>query len=965
MSWLNGRSGDLVFSGVFVADIGGSIGIGSLYEKRPGLTTRAFMDDLGVDLTISSVTCSLTGGKFRVAVTGDLIAKTPWGNTTTSVSWFSETTPPTRNTDVRSMGGTWSITIPVEDIEENISVSGSYGGTEVLGDGPLPQKIRVLRQLDEGGTVTVTATLGGYTATKTHVIASGDVTGIDHYCTALVTAGTAQEGAVTPSLTVSTTRVYCSGDMPLQTSRSATNAGHSASAGTGSLSVTCANPGSSTAEVLCTASATCDWPKEYTFAGRLRRWDSAGTDALVATARTKLATDYDIAASSGLWGYDAYQYKEAVAFNLDGSTSSWSMDEQSPVWVYLKNSSLTTFVEDTADWRCLISGVAWDWADLVHAGTVTVEDGSSASDWAAGSNTTVSATGGAIRLVVAGGTGSGTMTPASVVLSEGHRYLRVRIKAVGAAKPFTITIGSKTWTSATVGAGAYSNIDLDLCAPDGISGTDSKSSRYALTGPAGAGGVPVDTQMWGVSRITTLIVGALENGETYEIDSISLVRNSFAQYSLASAFNNFSLAWTSGSDNTYHKPFWWSNVDGRVTDQPDVFYIVPFVGTPSYNRYTLSELVTEISEVGGWTVTELSTFPDSYHTNSLDAYHAGGAGATINHSTDVWTNHIDVDATGTVTIKAQALWDQVDVPPLWGDGWNRGSYPQGSDVLATRQTPLHWNKILRAHAWGLVYHSDRTPASAHTVNMLRASDNANRGTDSTDAQGYFVTTTPYGQAPIAHKTEALGGSYTDSTYTTANRMRHRAAFMAFASTTGTGPSLWVGPDGVHFRAYISGGTVWVGWADNAYTAGYADADTGYSANSVCIRGNPRSKNRELYLWYENGGTVYQRTSTDRGDTWSVSTTIATGVTPAGEVCIDGLRLIYYVVTGAPNLVKVIRYDMDGNSLGAATTAVSGVDNSGIAVNEFCEPTGIRKIELLCVVSGSITRYTSTDGLTFA
>ncbi len=964
MSWLNGRSGDLVFEGTFTAEVGGSIGVGSLYEVRPGLTTRAFMDDLGVDLDITSVVCSLTGGKFRVAVTGNLVAKTPWGDTTTSVSWFSETVPPTRNTDVRSMGGTWSITIPVEDVEDYTGATITEA-SDVPGDGPLPKKFICMRQLLEGGTVTVTATLGGYTATKTHVVAAGDVTGIDHYCSATVEAGTAQEGGVTPSTTASTTRTYCSGSLPLKTARSVTSGGHSGSASDGNLSVTCSNPGTVTTEVVCTGAVTSDWPREYRFEGRYRNWDLAGSDALIARAHTGPSTYVDIPSLYGLWGNNTYQYKDAVAFSLDGSTSSWSIDETAPVYVFLKDSSLSTFGEDTRDWRCLIAGVSWSWADLVHAGTVTLEDGSSASDWSAGSNTTVSATGGAIRFVVAGGTGAGTWTPASAVKSEGHRYLRVRIKAVGATKPFSVTIGSKTWTSATVGAGAYADVDLDLCAPDSISGTDSKSSRYALTGPAGSGGVPVDTQMWGVSRISSLVLGALEDGETYEVDSISLVRSSFAQYSLVSAFDNWGLAWTSGSDNTYHKPFWWSNVDGRVTDQPDVFHVVPFVGTDYYNRYTLSELVTEISEVGGWTITELSTFPDSYHTNALDAYHAGGAGATIDHSTDTWTNHIDVSATGTVTIKAQALWDQVEVPPLWGDGWARGAYPQGSDVLATRQTPLHWNKILRAHGWGLVYHSDRSPASGHTVDLIRVSDSSNRGTDSTDSIGFYVTSTPYGQAPISHKLTASGGTFTDSTFTTANRMRHRAAFAAFASTSGAWPSLWIGPDMVHFRAYIKGGTVWVGWADNAFSAGYADVDTGYAANSVCIRGEKKGEDRLIWIYYEDGGTIYRRVSVDRGGTWSVSTTIATGaVTPFAEICTDNLHVVYYIVTGSPNVLKGKRYDRAGNLLGSEFTVLASVDNSGGCVREYQTTAGVRKFELHAVVSGSLTRYTSTDGEVF-
>lgn len=973
MTWLNGRNGLLVFEGVLTAQVGGSIGPGSLYSLRPRLVTRAFMDDMGVDLDITSVTPALDGGLFRITVVGTIKARTPWGTTTKDISWEVTGTPPTRITEIRDAGGPWRIEIPVEDLEFDSSVPEGYGGTPV-DDAPPCRGLNVIHRLREGGTVTVTGTFLGQTATFTHVVASGDVTGVDHDCSATPEAWTRQEGGATPTLTVATTRKYCGGDLPLTTAYTFNSGPHSFSAGSGAMSVTNSNPATVTTELRCSGVVNQAWPKEFALRGRYRRWNLPGADPLILSVRVRPGVDVDVPASSGQWVLDFSQARETVTCTLDTVNGPIRIiDEVTPVYAWLKGSSLIAQGEDPSDWRCLIRGIAFRCLDLVHDGPTTLEDGNSATDWAAGANTTVSATGGAIRLVTSGGTGSATWTPGSTVKSEGYRTLRVRIRATGANRPFTAQIGSKSWIRETGAAGTYTDIDLDLCAPSGSGILDPKASRYPLSGPAGLGGVPVDSRHWGVSRIAAIALSGLADAETYEVDSITLVRKIWAKASFVPAHANWSLAWTSPSDNTYHRPSCWFDTDGRVTDQPDIYKVVPFAGATYLNRYNLTQMVTQVNALGGWTATAFGgPFPDAWHTMDREGYWAGGFGAWVDHGTDTWTSSIDVDGTSTIQVRAQMAWDQLTVPPLLGDVFARGAYPSGTSPLSARQTVLHVEKILRAHGWGLAFNGTGNPIVGATVTLTKESDGSSRGSDVTDATSVYVTEAPFAQGALPHRLEiSTGGS--PLSFTSVNRMRHRAVF----GPGGRGQP-WLLSRFPHYlhEASVAGGRVEVRTSrTNAPVGGW----THTAIVTPSTEGNMRPvlawdpKTARLYAYWDREGSIYRAWSDSDGRTWQPEALITTGVQPmivydAFGTSFEG-HFVFNSGTSGPGKIRT-RVTTAGETPGSWSTAknVAGGADLVVAENGFRNLTpmidaGANRLAMSVVIDGETepSVWWSADG----
>lgn len=173
-------------------------------------------------------------------------------------------------------------------------------------------------------------------------------------------------------------------------------------------------------------------------------------------------------------------------------------------------------------------------------------------------------------------------------------------------------------------------------------------------------------------------------------------------------------------------------------------------------------------------------------------------------------------------------------------------------------------------------------------------------------------------------------------------------------------------DGRHFRSYLFAGEVVVEkrGVDGTWTT-YL---TGILADWCCIRIDKMAKSPLLYLVTQEGTSIKQYTSSTSGATFSVSTTLhSTGTPryPAQDIELDGVRYTYWVNgASAPYVVQYLIRDRAGNTLASVATAISGVDDSPIAVRKATPPGGVATIYLQAIVGGAVVEYSSTDGKVF-
>lgn len=163
----------------------------------------------------------------------------------------------------------------------------------------------------------------------------------------------------------------------------------------------------------------------------------------------------------------------------------------------------------------------------------------------------------------------------------------------------------------------------------------------------------------------------------------------------------------------------------------------------------------------------------------------------------------------------------------------------------------------------------------------------------------------------------------------------------------------------HYRAFIVDNSIYFGYSDNSLT--WSDSDTGLTGESVAMRIDRRDKEVTIYLLIEQDGSIVQYQSINEGDSFTDMTTIADGRLPAILVSVDKKKYVYWIDDGN---VKGKIFDSAGNTLKDTFTAVSGVDEDGLAVDESFEVEGSHRIVLMVKVSGTITQYVG-NGITFS
>ena len=179
-------------------------------------------------------------------------------------------------------------------------------------------------------------------------------------------------------------------------------------------------------------------------------------------------------------------------------------------------------------------------------------------------------------------------------------------------------------------------------------------------------------------------------------------------------------------------------------------------------------------------------------------------------------------------------------------------------------------------------------------------------------------------------------------------------------TGGTSPSYDVGHGNRHVRAYV-GDAIITGYRANH--SDWVDTDTGIAGDEPCIRIDRDSKTQLVYLWYHDTATdtIIRVISSDEGRSWSMATTVGSGKQPAAVIGRNGVQYVYWV-DGTD--VKGTLASRTGSTMVATFVAVSGVDDDGIAVDEWVDSQGVHHIRLLVVIGGTLTQYDSVDGVIF-
>jgi hypothetical protein len=615
--------------------------------------------------------------------------------------------------------------------------------------------------------------------------------------------------------------------------------------------------------------------------------------------------------------------------------------------------SLEAIDEQAGNWRCWIHGKVFDSFEITHDAELEIIDTTTAP-WSAGANTTL-ATG--VRFTTgSGGTGSATRAWGGLGLNlEGYRWLKLTVRSVGSVnQTFKVVIGPKTWNVTTGGDGTWVDRYIDLCCADNATWTvDTVTSRYPVDEP---NRIPLATHLdaWGETYTPDIQITDLPVSTVIEMSSCKQVIRDYSRCSFVPTLNEEIERWDSPTDTTYGYTHAFLNTEGRNNDIVDQFRVVPDTGDPYYNHYTVSQYASLFEDLSGISITEETVFPDDHHTNALNSFFVEGAGYIAAGGT--WSVRNAVDITST-TIRTQALWDWVKVYPGAGDVFG-GVYQE--------YTPLnvHWSG--RGRTQGIVYDEDNAPLVGSVV---RSAPDLGSGT--TDSSGVYTTGVPHPQSDETVSWFVEGGTLPPEPLPLKDGKTQRICFRESIETLTVGNiSYDVSPGQTHYLAYC--GTIEFSEAvptiklvinDNAFSMNKI-VDTGIEADIVHITCNRATRTKTILMWYTIGGSVKKTRSNDEGANWAVATTLGSGTHVCGVAHEDGRVFSYWVDATSTPVVKVQIEDAQGNVLHGPATAISGVDDAGISADHSSLAGGKSRIILWAVVSGIVTKYTSTDGKNF-
>lgn len=857
--------------------------------------------------------------------------------------------------------GSWSVTLDADLVQEHVADSSndskgfpSYGGTAVP-DATTGVLCKQYLRARVGGSLVVTANIGGASATASDTITAGNT--FDVEVPECVMGGNCSSDNTTNTLGMTVT---------WQGSATVGGAGYSASNGGASATI---DSGIS----LSTGdgdSASADFSgapeRAFSLSWETRKFNEAYTGSLTAYHELKSGT-VTSTTFTGSGAVSGSQKQYTVSVNLNGSAGSASAAEYCDVGVWLGTASLVANNEVAAMWRMMQRGRAYDAVTIAHG---------TAFQHAHSAGTAI----GPADL-------SKSLSPP--IYLQTYRYLRLRVKASSAGSAFTVKIGTKQWTrdylgtSLTAGT-SFGYVIIDLCSPTNKTATEDTTDTIWPT-------PTTDGDYWGVTTLGTLEFTGLTAGVTYELDTNGIELWRIQPTSGAATTVEFLPAypgWVQGAaavisadttSTTYYRRFVLGVTNGRHSLELADFYKVEVVSTLggtniTYTQRAISDFKADIeaTESGtaiwpGWTVSYASgvnTADGSANTdispNWLNKNRPmtwlWGAGALYSGSAWSYGMQVDCGSVGGTAVKAQELYDRVRWIANTGDTFQHNGTAGTAGAIDLRAAAF-----LRAGAHGIAYGTAGTAKPDWTVSLLEYPGATSYGTAVTNNQGKYVTGVPYAPGQVSGQVTSQGYSGT-AVITLGPRKRSRAV-IKIGDVGGEWIALAVTPAQRWYRVYKKNGTLWFGAATNNLATQWNDADTGMAGYRPKIAVSPGKKPR-VWMAYEtaSGGPIVSRYTEDEGASWTLAGTVATsGKWPAIELTHDGRRIHYWYDGGT---VKGAVYDSQNNLMQGPSTVATGADDDAIDVRSVSHARGDWLIHLTYRSGGRIIDLNSTDGVTF-
>ena len=921
---------------------------------------------------------------------------------------------PGPGTSSLSMNGSWSIHIPVRERATTYTPADATiingqpfptRGGSATADGLPDTGVQYTLETIPGETCVCQVTCGPYSNTHSFTIAASSVIGFLMEATAETTCGggvnnTTFVGTEYQGASIATTyqEVYSTGGIDVEVDALSGGA-NAVVTGQGGCGITLyINP-----------------PISWTLNGRLRSWGQVYPGSAVVNWINTSSTTVTLTPAAGsVSGSITQQNWSATAYYNDGTNiafPSGGINQWQAPSCYLASLS----PDEPADWRIQFSGQAWTAFSLQRALTTEVNNCSALTNWAAGSNTTLSLSGG-VQAAVAGGVGSLSLNTHSVRVWETYRYLQftclfsvqpydnTRTYGVGAysssggsvyqanttttghappssqwnlvASPsVTLTVGLASQTWQIVPTMTSSAIEVDLCCAYSETETvDSTETRFPITNP---GGYPINYDPiaqykmgWGVNWCDSLLISAIPDGITLTISDVSLATNGDLStkpcITFLPGFANYLAGWTSPTDITTQDPWLLLLSNGRPLDMPAQCLVTPTTGppNPTFTYYAISDLQTILSYFPGLTASALSGLSDGFHTSSLPLLFLGGQGATLDWTTLIWKDWISVSLPQT-SVPAQDQWDEVIGYPMAGNFFS----------LATRipgPSPLQFSKSLRCEANGMAFNSATQAAQpGATIKLFTMTGSTPEGQGTTGTLGYYETKSPWGFGGVNSESQVSFPPKPYATGTIQNRFRRRTSFR-------TPPLILKNLDydvALDFRhgrlsTNTTTGTFWTGFAANGDPYIWVDTDSGIATTNAAIRWQDNGNSPLGILCVNGGGDLVFLQTPDEGVTFGAPMTIASTLATGGffdfEESADFVRwYIWQEGSSAPYTLYICALDAQLNVIIPRTaTNVTNSDLAEIRIKEYPVSGGGKKFGLQYAVSGVLTFLTSYDAKTW-